>query len=104
MFLDLPLTSLRPRKPFEEAGNPQFAQLCISISQLGMMNPLTVTQDNVILDGYWRYQAARELGIKEVPCHVVQVTLENIDEYDRIRSYRWGSQTEQEPNPLTYEG
>lgn len=95
MFRNIPIHELRLHPPFETGANPQFAKLCVSISQLGIMNPLIVTKDNVVIDGHWRYQAAKEVGIKEIPCHIIQ----HEGNQNGIRPHRW---QEQSPTPLTY--
>lgn len=49
-----------------------------SIAQMGVMNPLIVTEDNTVISGWQRTRAALELGMENVPCIVRQ--FENEDE------------------------
>lgn len=39
-----------------------------SISQFGFRNPIIIDKHNVIIAGHTRYEAARNLGMTEVPC------------------------------------
>lgn len=54
----------QPRKYFDEAALNELAE---SIRQHGLINPITVNDDGVILAGERRYRACLRLGIKEVP-------------------------------------
>jgi ParB family transcriptional regulator, chromosome partitioning protein len=42
----------------------EYERLKKSIKKHGLIYPIIVNQDNVILDGYYRYKACKELGIK----------------------------------------
>ena len=46
----------------------QIEQLKNSITEFGFTNPILIDEDNVIIAGHGRSVAARELGMKEVPC------------------------------------
>lgn len=46
----------------------QIVQLKNSITEFGFTNPILIDEDNVIIAGHGRSVAARELGMKEVPC------------------------------------
>lgn len=46
----------------------QIEQLKKSITEFGFTNPILIDEDNVIIAGHGRSVAARELGMKEVPC------------------------------------
>ncbi|MEM7308756.1 MAG: ParB N-terminal domain-containing protein [Planctomycetota bacterium] len=43
-----------------------------SIESVGLIHPVTINQDNELLAGARRVQAARELGWVEIPVHVVE--------------------------------
>lgn len=45
-----------------------FARLKDQIERLGFYKPLLINQNNIILGGNMRYQAFKELGIKEILC------------------------------------
>lgn len=41
-----------------------------SIRQYGITNPLHLDKNKQIIDGFARYDAAKELGLKEIPCWI----------------------------------
>lgn len=46
----------------------QIAQIASSIERFGFTNPLLVDADNVLIAGHGRLEAAKSLGLTEVPC------------------------------------
>lgn len=57
-----------------QAGKKGYNKIRASIKALGLIEPLCVYQEGehyVILDGFLRYQACRELGITTVPCLIL---------------------------------
>ena len=79
----VPVTSLKAR-----AGNPrthtqkQLRQIARSIKTFGWTNPILVASDGSIIAGHGRLEAARRLGIDEVPT----ISLEDMTE-EQIRAY-----------------
>ncbi len=67
-FSMLPTTALRTN-PTNARSHPkkQVKLLAKSIKELRYFNPIVIDEDNVILAGHGRYDAARILGLKEVP-------------------------------------
>ena len=57
----------------------QVAQIAASIKEFGFNNPILVDKDSGIIAGHGRLQAARNLGLTEVPC----VRLEHLTETQR---------------------
>ena len=60
-------------------------ELARSIGAVGLMNPITVTQDNTLIAGLHRLEAAKLLGWTEIECTVsdaqgIQAELAEIDE------------------------
>ena len=54
-------------------NNPRKNELAVekvaeSIKEFGFRNPILIDKDNEIVCGHTRYDAAKKLGIKEVPC------------------------------------
>ena len=45
-------------------------ELVRSIAAVGLMNPITVTQDNTLIAGLHRLEAAKLLGWMEIECTV----------------------------------
>ena len=46
----------------------QIAQIAASIAEFGFTNPVLIDKDGGIIAGHGRVQAARKLGMSEVPC------------------------------------
>ena len=60
-------------------------ELSKSMAAVGLMNPITVTQDNTLIAGLHRLEAAKRLGWTEIECNIVgmsslQAELAEIDE------------------------
>ncbi len=60
-------------------------ELADSISEVGLLNPITVNQENTLIAGFHRLEAAKLLGWKEIECTVsrldsLQAKLAEIDE------------------------
>lgn len=49
----------------------QLEKIKNSIKEFGFINPVIVDENNMILVGHGRVQAAKELGMMEVPCRVI---------------------------------
>ena len=52
-----------PRKNDEAA-----IKVAESIKEIGFINPISITPDNLIISGHARLKAARLLGLEKVPC------------------------------------
>lgn len=57
-------------------GDMQIRQLCDSIRQYGFNHPVLVDEGGVIIAGHGRVQAAKKLGMTEVPC----IRIEHLNE------------------------
>lgn len=51
------------------------------VAERGVVNPLTILKDGLILDGRHRYRAARELGLARVPVRTVSLNSASAEEY-----------------------
>ena len=49
-------------------SDKQIDKIAASIKEFGFLNPLIISEDNVILCGHGRYYAAKKLGLKKLPC------------------------------------
>lgn len=58
---------------FRDLSGDEYATLRDSIAEYGIITPLVVTQDNVLIAGHQRLRVAQELGLDTVPCVVRQV-------------------------------
>jgi ParB-like chromosome segregation protein Spo0J len=50
---------------------PEYAQLLESIRERGVLQPLLITADHVLIDGHERWKAIQELGLAKYPLRVV---------------------------------
>jgi len=53
-----------------------YAKALESISEFGFIDPITCLPDYTIIDGEHRWKAARDLGLKEVPVVILDITPE----------------------------
>lgn len=79
----------RPIDSFKEyANNPRLNRAAVpklvdSIREFGFLVPLVVDSDNTIVCGHTRLEAARQLGMTELPC----IPAEALSE-DQVRAFR----------------
>ena len=65
----LPIENLIPyARNSRTHSDEQVAQIAASIREFGFTNPILVDKENSIIAGHGRVQAARKLGMTEVPC------------------------------------
>ena len=65
----LPPAELRPwARNARTHSNKQLRQIADSISRFGFTNPVLIDQERAILAGHGRVEAAKLLGMSEVPC------------------------------------
>lgn len=69
--MEIKMIKVEDLKPYE--NNPRFNDDAVeyvakSIKEFGFKVPMIIDKDNVIVAGHTRYKAAKELGLKEVPC------------------------------------
>lgn len=60
----LKLSPYNPREMLEQ----EFAKLKLSIQEFGFVEPIVINKAGMIIGGHMRWRAAKELGLKEVPC------------------------------------
>jgi len=72
-------------KPYEKNAKKhpakQIKQVADSIKAFGFNQPLVLDKNNVIIVGHGRYEAAKMLGLKEVPTITVDLTDEQAKAY-----------------------
>ena len=68
----------RNQEFFDDITGSKWDEFKTSIAQMGVMNPLIVTENNTVISGWQHTRAALELGMENVPCIVRQ--FENEDE------------------------
>ena len=67
----------RNQEFFDDITGSKWEEFKTSIAQMGVMNPLIVTEDNTVISGWQRTRAALELGMENVPCIVRQFESED---------------------------
>lgn len=77
---------LEELKPYE--NNPRNNDEAVeyvakSIKEFGFKVPIIIDKNNEIVAGHTRYEASKQLGLKEVPCIIV----DNLTE-EQIKAYR----------------
>jgi hypothetical protein len=72
-------------KPYEKNAKKhpkkQVEQVAASIKEFGFNQPLVVDKNNVLIVGHGRLEAAKLLGLKDVPVTVVDLTEEQAKSY-----------------------
>jgi len=61
-----------------------------SIQKVGLLQPIVVGDQNVIIDGYRRWRICRELGWTDVPVHVVEGDAEELRIIAQTRRHEFG--------------
>ncbi|MBQ9251579.1 MAG: ParB N-terminal domain-containing protein [Clostridia bacterium] len=77
------MSELHPYKKNPRRNKDAIDPVAASIKEFGFRSPLQVTADGTIINGHTRFQAAKKLGLKEVPC----VVIDNLSE-EQIQEYR----------------
>src|SRR5262245_36661787 len=66
--MDVAIESLRPHPRNQTIyGDKADQELITSVRQYGVMGPLVITHDGLIISGHRRWQAAERAGLKQVP-------------------------------------
>jgi hypothetical protein len=75
----LPVSSLKPapKNPKRHPKN-QIDMLIKAINKFGFTNPILVVKDNVIAAGHARLEAAKKIGMAEVPTIFIDIPLEEV--------------------------
>lgn len=87
----LPREQIKPTENrFPDLDNDQFQHLMKSIDKNGILEPLHVKKENgdyLLIQGHQRFRAASELGLKEIPCIVIDNDRAIAAEFD-VNLYR----------------
>lgn len=66
------ITEIKPYKSnAKKHDEKQIDNVAESINQFGFVQPIVVDKNNEIVIGHCRYEASKRLGLKEVPCVLV---------------------------------
>lgn len=79
------MTPLKDIKPYQKNAKKhptkQVRQIAASIKEFGFNQPIVVDENNEIIVGHGRYEAARLLGLVEVPTLTVKLTSPQVKAY-----------------------
>ena len=68
---DIPITNLKPfpnhEKYFWNMNGKNYIDFLTSIEKSGVINPIVITRDNMIISGHQRVRACKDLGIDTIP-------------------------------------
>jgi hypothetical protein len=59
------------------SDDPTIVELAQSVSEYGILEPLIITRDGVIVSGHRRYTAARLAGLEKVPCRILPMEIDD---------------------------
>lgn len=81
----IPISKIRVNPGRRDTKPRNVEELARSLKAVGLINPITVTQDNTLIAGLHRLEAAKLLGWTEIECTVssaegIQAELAEIDE------------------------
>jgi ParB family chromosome partitioning protein len=89
-----PVNKLKPHPLNDQIYNDTVDDdLIASIQEQGILNPLLITKSGVIISGHRRWQAAKKLGLVEVPVNVSPTTNKIEIERQLIHSNRHRTKT-----------
>ncbi len=73
MVKTVPISELvSARHPVRKPSKNQLARVARSIRSVGFCNPPLIYKDGEIIDGHIRVEAAKFLGLKEIPCIIAE--------------------------------
>jgi hypothetical protein len=98
-----PITSIRPYPSNPRKNASAIAKLARILKEVGFRQPIVVDADRVIIAGHTRLEAARRLGMKEVPVHIAaDMSPEQVKAW-RIADNRVGQEAEWDTELLKFE-
>jgi len=81
-FMEMEINAIKPRSQQIRSKLGDMLTLENSIKKIGLLNPIIVDQDNVIICGNRRYEACRKAGLAKVPVIKIDVKVGTIEAYD----------------------
>lgn len=79
----VPVSEIKPYKHNPRDNSDAVDKVAASIREFGFKVPLVITQDGEIVTGHTRIEAAKRLGIEEVPCIVADDLTD-----EQVRAFR----------------
>lgn len=56
-----------------ELSQESVEKLALSIERIGLLNPITISSNRVLIAGWHRLEAVRQLGWSKIPCHIIEL-------------------------------
>lgn len=81
-FVEIETSAVRTRSPGVRAKLGDLSTLEGSIRKLGLLNPIIVDADNVVICGNRRFEACRRAGLTRIPVFKVDVSIGSTEAYD----------------------
>lgn len=88
--INLKITEVRPYENNPRHNEDAVGLVAESIKQFGFNVPILLDADKVIVAGHTRYEAAKELGLAEVPCIIMEDLSEEAARQFRIVDNKTG--------------
>lgn len=80
MFKEIKIDDITIKERLREVDNLVINDLCMSIKNSGLLNPITINQNNILISGYHRLTAFKKLEKETIPCKIV-----NTDNEDEMK-------------------
>ena len=80
---NISLTEIHPYAKNPRKNDEAVSAVAASIREFGFLVPLVIDRNHEIVAGHTRYRAAKQLGMKDVPCVIADELTE-----DQIKAFR----------------
>ena len=67
-----------PNQPRQIKSDVKIKEMTKNIESNGIINPIEIDENHQIITGEMRWRAAKEAGLKEVPCTIVSISKEDL--------------------------
>ncbi len=71
--MQIPIEQIRIKEGRRSLDSGYVKELVASIREMGLLNPITIDRENVLIAGLHRMEAAKMLGWTEIPCTVISL-------------------------------
>ena len=72
----LPIEKVKPYENNPRINDAAVDKVAMSIKEFGWQQPIVVDENNVVIVGHTRLKAAQQLGLRQVPCQVADMSEE----------------------------
>lgn len=70
----VPISEIKVNPGRREVGTKNIEDLAKSISEIGLLNPITISADHTLIAGLHRLDAVKMLGWSEIDCNISDVS------------------------------